>query len=95
MTTGTISPLRRRVIEDMNARNLSEGTQRGHIRGRLPVRADGPAMAGIRKPARNRKVWERACAGGLTPEIGSSTRRNAHLRHHDLISINVPNWKLL
>jgi len=32
MTIGTISPLRQRMIEDMNARNLSEGTQRGHIR---------------------------------------------------------------
>ena len=32
MTTCTISPLRQRMIEDMNARNLSEGTQRGHIR---------------------------------------------------------------
>jgi integrase/recombinase XerD len=32
MTTSTISPLRQRMIEDMNARNLSEGTQRGHIR---------------------------------------------------------------
>jgi len=32
MTTGTISPLRQRMIEDMNARKLCEGTQRGHIR---------------------------------------------------------------
>jgi site-specific recombinase XerD len=32
MTTSTISPLRQRMIEDMNARNLCEGTQRGHIR---------------------------------------------------------------
>jgi site-specific recombinase XerD len=32
MTTETISPLRQRMIEDMNARNLGEGTQRGHIR---------------------------------------------------------------
>ncbi len=32
MTTGTITPLRQRMIEDMNARNLSEGSQRGHIR---------------------------------------------------------------
>jgi site-specific recombinase XerD len=32
MTMSTISPLRRRMIEDMNARNLCEGTQRGHIR---------------------------------------------------------------
>lgn len=32
MSMDTISPLRQRMIEDMNARNLSEGTQRGHIR---------------------------------------------------------------
>ena len=32
MSTGTISPLRQRMIEDMNARNLSENAQRGHIR---------------------------------------------------------------
>jgi integrase/recombinase XerD len=32
MTTSTISPLRQRMIEDMNARNLSAATQRGHIR---------------------------------------------------------------
>jgi len=32
MTRETISLLRQRMIEDMNARNLCEGTQRGHIR---------------------------------------------------------------
>jgi hypothetical protein len=32
MSTETISPLRRRMIEDMNARKLCAGTQRGHIR---------------------------------------------------------------
>ena len=32
MTADTISPLRQRMIEDMNARKLSQGTQRGHIR---------------------------------------------------------------
>src|SRR5438046_1996021 len=32
MTTEAISPLRRRMIEDMNARKLCAGTQRGHIR---------------------------------------------------------------
>jgi hypothetical protein len=31
MTTGTISPLRQGMIEDMNARKLCEGTQRSHI----------------------------------------------------------------
>src|SRR6202047_3718517 len=32
MGTDTVSPLRRRMIEDMNARKLCAGTQRGHIR---------------------------------------------------------------
>jgi len=32
MSTDTISPLRHRMIEDMNARKLCAGTQRGHIR---------------------------------------------------------------
>jgi Phage integrase, N-terminal SAM-like domain len=31
MSTVTISPLRQRMIEDMNARKLCAGTQRGHI----------------------------------------------------------------
>jgi integrase/recombinase XerD len=31
MTTKAITPLRRRMIEDMNARKLCAGTQRGHI----------------------------------------------------------------
>src|SRR5271167_701470 len=32
MSTDTISPLRQRMIEDMNARKLCAGTQKGHIR---------------------------------------------------------------
>ena len=32
MTTTTISPLRQRMIEDMNARKLVAGTQKGHLR---------------------------------------------------------------
>ena len=32
MTTEAITPLRERMIEDMNARKLCAGTQRGHIR---------------------------------------------------------------
>src|SRR5436853_346602 len=32
MTTEAITPLRHRMIEDMNARKLCAGTQRGHIR---------------------------------------------------------------
>ena len=32
MTTEAITPLRQRMIEDMNARKLCAGTQGGHIR---------------------------------------------------------------
>ena len=32
MSTEAVSPLRQRMIEDMNARQLGAGTQRGHIR---------------------------------------------------------------
>jgi len=32
MSANTVSPLRQRMIEDMNARKLCAGTQRGHIR---------------------------------------------------------------
>src|SRR5450432_3611002 len=32
MAEEAMSPLRRRMIEDMTARNLSEGTQHGYIR---------------------------------------------------------------
>jgi len=32
MSIDTVSPLRQRMIEDMNARKLGTGTQRGHIR---------------------------------------------------------------
>ena len=32
MSTDAISPLRQRMIEDMNARKLCAGTQKGHIR---------------------------------------------------------------
>jgi len=31
MSTDAVTPLRHRMIEDMNARRLCAGTQRGHI----------------------------------------------------------------
>jgi len=31
MSTDSVSPLRQRMIEDMNSRQFSAGTQRGHI----------------------------------------------------------------
>ena len=33
MTKEVVSPLRQRMIEDMNARKLADGTRRSHIRG--------------------------------------------------------------
>lgn len=33
MTSSPITPLRQRMVDDMNARKLTEGTQRGHLRG--------------------------------------------------------------
>ena len=40
MSTESITPLRQRMIEDMNARKLGAGTQRGHIRScRLQLQA--------------------------------------------------------
>ena len=32
MSTDAVSPLRQRMLEDMNARQLCAGTQTGHIR---------------------------------------------------------------
>ena len=32
MSTDSVSPLRQRMIEDMNARKLCAGTQQGHVR---------------------------------------------------------------
>src|SRR5205814_776729 len=40
MTTEAITPLRQRMIEDMNARKLCAGTQRGHIRSCKRFRED-------------------------------------------------------
>jgi hypothetical protein len=42
MTTKTITPLRQRMTEDMNARKLCSGTQRGHIRSCKRFAAKGP-----------------------------------------------------
>src|SRR5712691_11869762 len=42
MSSDVISPLRQRMIEDMNARTLCAGTQRGHIRSRNRI------MTGLR-----------------------------------------------
>ena len=45
MNTDPISPLRQRMIEDMNARKLCAATQRGHIRSCRAVRRVFEAVA--------------------------------------------------
>jgi hypothetical protein len=42
MSTVSVSPLRQRMIEDMNARKLGAGTQRGHIASCKRCAADVP-----------------------------------------------------
>jgi hypothetical protein len=44
MSTDSVSPLRQRMIEDMNARKLCAGTQRGHLRGLQAVRGVSQAI---------------------------------------------------
>ena len=44
MSTDTVSPLRQRMIEDMNARKLCAGTQRGHIQQLQAVRRVSEAV---------------------------------------------------
>ena len=45
MSTDSVSSLRQRMIEDMNARKLCAGTQRGHI-GSCKVRGISEAIPG-------------------------------------------------
>jgi hypothetical protein len=53
MSTVTVSPLRQRMIEDMSARKLCAGTQRGHFAKRkLPVAPTRPAPPWPRTPVR-------------------------------------------
>ena len=55
MSTDSVSPLRQRMIEDMNARKLCAGTQRGHVRSckqfaAFLKRSPDTATAGGRPP---------------------------------------------
>ena len=57
MTT-TMTPLRQRMIEDMNARKLVAGTQKGHLRGceRFAVFLDGSPDAAVAEDVRRFQV---------------------------------------
>ena len=62
MTTKAITPLRQRMIEDMNARKLCVGTQRGHIRSCKRFAAflkRSPETATLRTSAGSSCTWPR------------------------------------
>ena len=50
MSTQAITPLRHRMIEDLNARKLSAGTQRGHIHSCKRFAAFSIALPTRRRP---------------------------------------------
>jgi hypothetical protein len=62
MTTKAITPLRQRMIEDMNARKLCGGTQRGHILSCKRFAAflkRSPDTATLMMPASSNCTWLR------------------------------------
>ena len=62
MTTDAISPLRQRMIEDMNSRKLCARTQRGHIRSCKRFAAflkRSPDTATLRTSACSSCTWPR------------------------------------
>ena len=82
MTTEAITPLRQRMIEDMNARKLCAGTQRGHIRSCKRFAA----------------FLKRVSRGGhvrghppVPAAVGGDGREHLHpQRHHDRVALLVP-----
>ena len=71
MTTEAITPLRQSIIEDMNARKLCAGTQRGHIRSCKRFAAFAP-----KRPAAWLHACHRFCAifplNAATPPVNSA-----------------------
>ena len=79
MSTSPISPLRQRMIEDMNARKLCAGTQRGHIRSCKRF-----AAFLKRSPTRPHLRTSAAAPGRVW-------REHLHPQpHHDLAAVLVP-----
>ena len=82
MTTEAITPLRQRMIEDMNARKLCAGTQTGHIRSCKRF------AAFLKRPPRDGHVR------GHPPVPAAPGRdRCEHLypqHHYDRVALSVP-----
>ncbi len=48
MSTESVSPLRQRMIEDMNARKLCTGTQKGHVWTAPAVQEESDVLRSVR-----------------------------------------------
>jgi hypothetical protein len=82
MTTEAITPLRQRMIEDMNARKLCAGTQRGHIRSCKRF------AAFLKRVSRDGHVRGHP---PVPAAVGGDGREHLHpQRHHDRVALLVP-----
>src|SRR5213076_939787 len=82
MTTEAITPLRQRMIEDMNARKLCAGTQRGHIRS-------CKRFAAFLKRSPETATFEDIRRFQL--HLAETRREHLHpQRHHDRVALLVP-----
>jgi len=82
MSMGTVTPLRQRMIEDMNARKLCAGTQRGHIHSCKRFAVFEPATRSYSKLAFPPQVPGHTTAAQntrhLAPELTVNDRTPGH-----------------
>ena len=67
MSDAPISPLRRRMIEDMTVRNFSADTQRNYVRG-----SHGPHWPGARRRRGDGRCRRPPASGGSRPPAQAS-----------------------
>ena len=93
MSTVTVSPLRQRMIEDMNARKLCAGTQRGHIHSCKRFAAflkrspDTATSEDVRRfQLHLSETGASICSGRRTPHAATTVPllRRTHVHHRDL-----------